>query len=70
MSLQADITDLAASASAAVAAGERWERIITVVLDAICEAGGHDAARAVQRVSGNYRQRRNSTRLSDLGDGE
>lgn len=61
MSLQTNITALAQEAQAAVAAGERWERIVTAVFDAFCDAGGSDASRGVQRASGNYRQRRKGT---------
>lgn len=59
MTIQTAISALANRARVQVNAGARWEHIVTSVLDAICEAGGHDAARAVQRVTGNYRQRRN-----------
>lgn len=67
MSLQSDITALAHLASATVATGERWDRIVTAVLDAFCEVGGNDAVRAVQRATGNYRQRRNKMPLSEHG---
>lgn len=50
---------LATEAHAGTAIGEdRWTLIVTRTLDAFCEAGGSDASRAVQRVGGNYRQRR------------
>lgn len=65
MTLQTDIAALTQSAKAAVDAGERWDRIITAVLDAFCIAGGNDASRAVQRASGNYRQRRNRTSVAE-----
>ncbi|MCC6416083.1 MAG: hypothetical protein IT582_09250 [Opitutaceae bacterium] len=63
MSLNDAISALAQSASNAVAAGERWERVVTNVLDALCAVGGADASRAVQRVTGNYRQRRNRMQM-------
>lgn len=49
---------LADEAKAGADIGERWEHVITRVLDAFCAVGGPDASRAVQRVGGNYRQRR------------